>query len=55
MVEQLYVDAFERAKKVADMDSKERKNAIWDLAEEFKVTNMINLSKFGTLHVYLCL
>lgn len=36
MVEQLYIDAFERAKKVADMDSKERKNAIWDLAEEFK-------------------
>jgi len=36
MVEQLYIDAFDRAKKVADMDSKERKNAIWDLAEEFK-------------------
>ena len=43
MVEQLYIDAFDRAKKVADMDRKERKNAIWDLAEEFKVINMMNM------------
>ena len=37
MVIQLYADMEERAKNVADMDRKTRLNAVWDLAEEFKV------------------
>ena len=37
MVETIYTDMDERAKKVADMDRSARMNVVWDLAEEFKV------------------
>ena len=39
MVKQLYEEMEERAKKVAEMDRKSRLNTVWDLAEEFKVSN----------------
>ena len=39
MVKQLYEEMDERAKKVAEMDRKSRLNTVWDLAEEFKVSN----------------
>ena len=39
MVEQLYEEMEEKAKKVAEMDRSSRMNAVWDLAEEFKVSN----------------
>ena len=41
MVTQLYIDMDERAKKVADMDRKDRQNVVWDLAEEFKVNSTL--------------
>ena len=37
MVQTIYTDMDERAKKVADMDRSARMNVVWDLAEEFKV------------------
>ena len=38
MVQTIYTDMDERAKKVADMDRSARMNVVWDLAEEFKAT-----------------
>ena len=49
MVKQLYEEMDERAKKVAEMDRKSRLNTVWDLAEEFKVSNQIELTKFSGL------
>ena len=49
MVKQLYEEMEERAKKVAEMDRKSRLNTVWDLAEEFKVSNKIELTKFSGL------
>ena len=45
MVKQLYEEMEERAKKVAEMDRKSRLNTVWDLAEEFKVSNKMELKK----------
>ena len=44
MVKQLYEEMDERAKKVAEMDRKSRLNTVWDLAEEFKVSNNMELT-----------
>ena len=49
MVKQLYEEMEERAKKVAEMDRKSRLNTVWDLAEEFKVSNKIERTKFSGL------
>ena len=49
MVKQLYEEMDEPAKKVADMDRKSRLNTVWDLAEEFKVSNKIKITKLWGL------
>jgi len=41
MVETIYTDMDERAKKVADMDRSARMNVVWDLAEEFKFAMLV--------------